>query len=200
VGRATGGITAGGNPWLVIGLVAALGRDLDGPGGDRRRTNLPSRFHDDNLVDLDLIDLDLIDLDLDLIDINLDDGDDHPLGAATQPRRPLPSAAPPRARWASSNERLAVQVGPALNFNMGAFPHAAGGAGPDSWDLIYSWPNTPGTSFTSLRVDGNEFDLRNGAVLEDRTVVNNDTGVRARSQVGPVEVTQLLELAHNPST
>jgi len=45
------------------------------------------------------------------------------------------------------NSRLAAQVRSDGRFNMGAFPDAAGGAGPDSWDLMFSWPFEPGPHF-----------------------------------------------------
>src|SRR6266487_3254659 len=66
---------------------------------------------------------------------------------------------PPQSTVASDpfNARLSIQVGTDGHFNIGAYPDpSTGGATSGSWDLMYSWPNPPGTSFSTLNIDGND--------------------------------------------
>src|ERR1700752_4511077 len=72
-------------------------------------------------------------------------------GAQDQPCKAPPCSTPDADPF---NARIAVQVADNGRFNIGAFPDAAGGRGPNSWDLMYSWPGGLGTSFTTIRVDG----------------------------------------------
>ncbi len=58
---------------------------------------------------------------------------------------------------------LAVQVGSDGTFNMGANPLAADcGTGPTfntpcRYNLMFAWPSEPGSSFTTVRIDGSDF-------------------------------------------
>lgn len=64
------------------------------------------------------------------------------------------------------NPRLAVQVGSDGRFNIGAFPNpVTGGALPGSFDLMYRWPQTPSTSFSTIRIDSANFRYGSSGVL-----------------------------------
>jgi len=58
---------------------------------------------------------------------------------------------------------LAVQVGSDGTFNMGANPFAGDcGFGPTfpspcRYNLMFAWPSEPGSSFTTVRIDGSDF-------------------------------------------
>jgi len=99
------------------------------------------------------------------------------------------------------NARLAVQVGANGRFNIGAFPDpATGGATATSWNLMYAWPGSPGTSFSTLRVDGAD-----SIYGQDGTQVEAPTDIDARTnesawRVGDILVTQTLQLVFNAQT
>ena len=63
-----------------------------------------------------------------------------------------------------STSFLAVQVGSNGRFNMGANPGLSDCAFsapftiPCQYNLMYDWPGSPGTSFTSIRIDGTDFE------------------------------------------
>jgi hypothetical protein len=99
------------------------------------------------------------------------------------------------------NPRLAIQVGSDGHFNMGAFPDpSTGGAGSNSWDLMFTWPSEPYSSFTTFRIDGldNTFG-KSGTVIEAPTDIDPLTN-RSRWQIGDIEVTQLLQVVFNNQT
>lgn len=98
------------------------------------------------------------------------------------------------------DSRFAVQVGGSGRFNMGAFPDAFGGAGPNSWDLMYRWPHDPGTSFSTLRIDGvDNIYGSSGTQLESPNDIDGATN-RSKWRIGDVEVTQTLEIVFNAQT
>jgi hypothetical protein len=100
----------------------------------------------------------------------------------------------------SFNSRFAVKVASNARFNLGAFPDSSGGQVANSWDLMYRWPNTPSTSFSTLRIDG--IDSRygsSGVQLEAPTDINSTTN-RSKWQIGDIEVTQTIEIVFNPQT
>lgn len=99
------------------------------------------------------------------------------------------------------NQYLAIQVGSDARFNEGAHPDPATcAAGPSSFNLSYNWPSPPGTSFTTVQVDGT-----NLVYGTDGTVISppTDTGQTNQSswQVTPgVKVSQTLSIVNGPST
>ncbi len=101
------------------------------------------------------------------------------------------------------NARLAIAVDPATGrFNMGAFPDpSTGGATASSWDLMYRWPSSPRTSFTTLRVDG--VDVAYGDSPGSFTLPPTDVDPltnRSVWQLGDIKVTQVVQIVPNPLT
>ncbi len=98
------------------------------------------------------------------------------------------------------NSFLAILVGTNGRFNMGAFPNSTGGAGPNSYDLTYRWPEAPSTSYSTIRIDGvDNIYGSSGTRLEAPTDIDAKTN-RSRWRVGDIEITQTLQLALNPQT
>lgn len=101
------------------------------------------------------------------------------------------------------NSRLAIQVNANTGrFNIGAFPNpTTGGATPSSWDLIYRWPNSSSTSFTTLRVDGTDtvYGSTAGVFLSRPADIDRLTN-QSIWQTGDIKVTQLLQIAPNNQT
>jgi hypothetical protein len=98
------------------------------------------------------------------------------------------------------NAFLAILVGANGRFNMGAFPNSTGGAGPNSYDLTYRWPDPPSTSYTTVRIDGvDSIYGSSGTLLEAPTDIDAKTN-RSRWRVGDIEITQTLQLVINPQT
>src|SRR5439155_13886028 len=70
-----------------------------------------------------------------------------------------------------ANEFLAVQVAPDGRFNIGANPEAADcGSGPIfttpcRYNLSFVWPETPDTSFTTIRIDGLDHAYGSGVLV-----------------------------------
>ena len=53
------------------------------------------------------------------------------------------------------NEYISVRVSSIGRFNMGANPNPAnGGYQTGSFNMMYYWPSNPGTSYSTVRVDG----------------------------------------------
>ncbi len=123
----------------------------------------------------------------------------HPLHAALMTQSSKDP--PPVSIVDPFNARLAVQVGANGRFNIGAFPDpATGGATATSWNLMYAWPGSPGTSFSTLRVDGAD-----SIFGQDGTQVEAPTDIDARTnesawRVGDILVTQTLQLVFNAQT
>jgi uncharacterized protein (TIGR03437 family) len=102
---------------------------------------------------------------------------------------------------ARHNALLAFQVAGDGRFNAGAFPDIATGHGSaNSYGLMFRWPNAPGTSFTTFRVEGRDLVYgKDGTLLEAPTNIDAKTN-RSRWRLGELEVTQLLQLAFNSQT
>jgi hypothetical protein len=99
------------------------------------------------------------------------------------------------------NSRLAVQVGSDGRFNIGAFPdETTCGATVGSWDIMYRWPYSPWSSFSTVRVDGSDNVYgSSGVQIEAPTDVNATTN-RSKWQMGDIEATQALEIVFNNQT
>jgi hypothetical protein len=100
------------------------------------------------------------------------------------------------------NDRLAIQVNPTGQFNMGAFPDATGNAAATSWDLMFHWPNnTSWTSFTTVRVDNvdTKYGDTPGMFVQTPTDIDGITNTTIW-QIGQVKVTQMLQIVPNPAT
>lgn len=99
------------------------------------------------------------------------------------------------------NARLAVQVASNARFNIGAYPEPLScGATSGSWDIMYRWPNSPRTSFTTIRVDGvDNIYGSSGIPVEPPNDIDANTN-RSKWQIGGIEITQTLQLADNPQT
>ncbi|NJO81355.1 MAG: hypothetical protein HC828_00430 [Blastochloris sp.] len=84
---------------------------------------------------------------------------------------------------------------------MGAFPNpATGGSTADSWDLMFAWPNPPDTSFTTIRIGGNDFVYGSaGTLITAPTNVDTRTN-RSRWRINDIDTTQELKLVENPQT
>ncbi len=99
------------------------------------------------------------------------------------------------------NSRLAIQVATNGRFNMGAFPDpVTGGATGGSFNLIYAWPSSPGTSFSTVRIDGADNVYgSSGILLELPNDIDSKTN-RSKWQIGDIEVTQILQIVLNNQT
>ena len=100
------------------------------------------------------------------------------------------------------NDRLAILVRTDGRFNMGAFPDPlTGGSTVNSWDLMYRWPSSPGTSFTTFKIDGTNIVLGDAAGTWLETPHDSDplTNI-ARWKSGDIEVTQVLKIVPNYQT
>ncbi len=99
------------------------------------------------------------------------------------------------------NSLLAFQVAADGHFNAGAAPDPATGfAGTNSYGIMYRWPGYPFSSFTTVRIDGNDLVYgRAGFNIESPANIDAKTN-RSRWQIGDIEVTQILQLAFNSQT
>ena len=99
------------------------------------------------------------------------------------------------------NGRLAIQQNPDnAKFNIGALPNANGGYNSgSSYDLSFSWPSSPWSSYSTVRVDGTDYYYgASGALTLAPT--NNGSALTSAWQMGDVEVTQSLSIVPNPQT
>lgn len=116
-------------------------------------------------------------------------------------------ACPPAELTASAtplkifNDRLAIQVDDKGYFNIGALPDPlTGNATARSWDLTYSWPELPGSSVTTVRIDGTNYYYGDiSTQLEAPQKINART-IRSRREVNGVEITQTIQIGANPHT
>ena len=99
------------------------------------------------------------------------------------------------------NGRLAIAVASDGTFNLGAFPNPqdCSFVANQSWDLMFSWPGSPGTSFTTIRVDGQDAVYGDGTQIQAPTDVNATTNSSAFTH-GDIIVTQTLSIVMNPQT
>jgi len=130
------------------------------------------------------------------------------LASAQQPGPDLvafKAGAAARARLADAtgvyNDLVAAQVASNGRFNFGAFP--AGGSnrsGSQSFNLSFAWPSGPGTSYTTVRVDGQDLVFGQSELPLSGAPVNNQdtsTAIAANSQI---RVTQTLSLVLGPNS
>ncbi|MCC7494766.1 MAG: hypothetical protein IT204_20585 [Fimbriimonadaceae bacterium] len=98
------------------------------------------------------------------------------------------------------NSRIAAQVGSDGRYNFGAYPNGASSAsGPNSFNLSYSWPNGPGSSYTTIRVDGNDIVYGTDGTALTVPVSTGDENVSAW-QYGDLVVAQRLVLVNGPNS
>lgn len=98
------------------------------------------------------------------------------------------------------NDRIAVQVGASGRYNFGAFPvGGAAASGTGSFNLSYSWPNSPASSYATLRVDGTDTKLGESASMPT-SLVNNATVSQTEYRLGDIAVSQRLSLVRGPSS
>ncbi|PFP29479.1 hypothetical protein COJ96_10030 [Bacillus sp. AFS073361] len=97
------------------------------------------------------------------------------------------------------NDFIQAQVGSDGRFNAGLKEEGA-----ERWfNLIYSWPSSPGTSFTTLKVDGNTLIYGNQPDGQfTQAPVNNDGNTKNESvwKTGDIAVKQVLQAGINPAT
>ena len=99
-----------------------------------------------------------------------------------------------------ANEFLAVQVAPDGRFNMGANPEAADcGSGPIfttpcRYNLSFFWPETPDTSFTTIRIDGLDHAYGSGVLVVPPTDSPDGLTNTSAEESGGVRVTQELAI------
>ncbi len=99
-----------------------------------------------------------------------------------------------------SNQLIAVQVGSNGRFNMGALPDSTGGSGTNSYDLIYRWPGSPDTSFSTVRVDGTDNIYgSSGTMVESPRDIDAKSN-RSKWKIGDIEITQNIQIVNNPQT
>jgi lysophospholipase L1-like esterase len=99
------------------------------------------------------------------------------------------------------NGRISVAVGADAHFSEGAFPDSSTGApAPGSYTTLYGWPGT-GTSFSTVRVDGNDaaYGSAAGVLVQPPIDTNPSTNVSTWT-FGGVSVTQNLSIVTNPDT
>lgn len=100
------------------------------------------------------------------------------------------------------NNRLAIVVASNGRFNIGAFPNPETGqaVSGQSWDLSYSWPDAPRTSFTTLRIDGADYVYgTDGIQITAPSDIDARTN-RSTWEYGDIQVTQLLQIVPNTQT
>lgn len=93
------------------------------------------------------------------------------------------------------NSRISVQLAGTGRFNLGARPDAAGDATGGSYSLTYVWPSSPGTSYTSLNIDGQT--VIYGDAPGTQILAPHDDGPYSNTsswRYGDLEVTQTLTL------
>ncbi|MFS0638331.1 carboxypeptidase-like regulatory domain-containing protein [Mesobacillus foraminis] len=97
------------------------------------------------------------------------------------------------------NELVQALVGPDGRFNAGLKE-----TGSDNWfNILFSWPSDPWSSFTTLKVDGEELIYGNtpdGEFIQNPT--NSDDSSKNESvwKTGDITVKQVLQAGLNPST
>ncbi|WP_248927065.1 carboxypeptidase-like regulatory domain-containing protein [Paenibacillus hamazuiensis] len=99
------------------------------------------------------------------------------------------------------NEHIQANIGTNGRFNMGIKKQQSG----DEWyNIIYSWPSYPNTSFTTVKVDGTDrvYGLDAAGYTSFVTAPHNvdDTTNEALWKMGDVSVKQVLQTALNPAT
>jgi hypothetical protein len=100
------------------------------------------------------------------------------------------------------NSYLAIQVAPDGSFNQGAHPDPSScGVGSGSFNLSYKWPGSPGTSFDTLRIDGQDLVYGStGTQLSPPTDTTPTTNQSSWQVTPTVKATQTLSIVTGPST
>lgn len=99
------------------------------------------------------------------------------------------------------NDRLSIQVGSDGRFDIGAFPDpSTGSATINSWSITYGWPVFPWSSFTTIRLDGNDY-IYGSSGTQLHAPADTDAKTNSSEwQVGDLQITQTLQLALNNQT
>lgn len=103
--------------------------------------------------------------------------------------------------WGIYNDFIAAQVSSAGQFNFGAFP--AGGAATsdsNSFNLSYSWPSGPGTSFTTIRVDGVDYILGRDLPVNVEPANEGNASTTYYLLNDEVQIRQQLQIVTGPSS
>lgn len=100
------------------------------------------------------------------------------------------------------DQYLAIQVGTDGSFNEGAYPDPSTcGSGPSSFNLSYAWPASPWSSFTTVRVDGQDYVYGSSGSVISAPADTNSTTNESSWQVTPgVKASQQLSIVPGPST
>ena len=101
------------------------------------------------------------------------------------------------------NEHISMQVSSIGRFNMGANPNpATGGYQSGSFNMMYSWPSSPGTSYSTVRVDGQDYIYGSSGGVIEPPVDDNNTGTNRSSWLLPngIKVTQILRIVEGQGT
>jgi hypothetical protein len=101
------------------------------------------------------------------------------------------------------NNFMAIQVDSTNGrFNQGAFPDPSScGALTGSFNISFDWPGSPGTSFSTLRVDGQDYVYgSSGSVDSPPTNVDPSTNQSAWNVTPDIKVAQTLKIVSGPST
>ncbi len=107
-----------------------------------------------------------------------------------------------------SSDFLSIQVGADGAFNMGANPtdsvcaFSAPFATPCEYNLMFDWPGEPGTSFTTIRVDGQDFQYAEGEFVSppadsadglENTSTADFTGLTERTRPQVVQTLTIVQ-------
>ena len=92
------------------------------------------------------------------------------------------------------NEFIGVSVGSQDGkFNIGAFQ-------PSQWDLLYSWPSSPWSSFTTVRIDGADYRYgETGTNVQPPEDIDSLTNASSW-QIGEILVTQTVQIVTGTTT
>jgi hypothetical protein len=97
------------------------------------------------------------------------------------------------------NDFVQAQVGSDGRFNAGLKELST-----ENWyNIIYSWPSGPGTSFTTLKIDGEELIYGNspdGVFTQSPTNNADNTGNESIWKSGDISVKQVIQPGINPAT
>lgn len=94
-----------------------------------------------------------------------------------------------------SNEFVSINVGGDGRFNFGLKP-----ASSDWYNISYSWPSSPWSSFTTVRVDGQNQIFGANGFIEPPHNIDSMMANQAIARINGVTVRQELQVAGNPAT
>ena len=96
------------------------------------------------------------------------------------------------------NEFIAAQVSSGGRYNFGGFPGGASNvASSQSFNLSYSWPGSPSTSYTTVRVDGTDLVFGDSLLPVDGIANEGDVSTATATNVDlQLEVTQRLQVVN----